>query len=114
MSEKQIKEWGKIGGFQSMSQNWTLPDDSWPFWSLYEKCADYNETAFSGEDGFIISKVECFKLPVYTCDTPPCLTYYEFSLNTGQPLATLTVKQGKAKKKPEESCLRYLDWRIFK
>lgn len=114
MSEKTIKQWGTIGGFQSMSQNWTLPDDAWPFWSLYEKCSDYTERVFSGEDEYVIGKSACFKLPIYLCDTPECLTYYEFSLNTGQPLATLTVKQGKAKRKPEESCCRYLDWRIFK
>lgn len=114
MSEKQIKSWGKIGGVQSMQQSWSLPDDGWAFWPLYEKCSNYSEQVISGDVSYVSCMSGCFQLPHYPCDTPPCLTYFEFSLNTGQPLSQLTVKQGTAKLKPVESCCRYLDWRIFK
>lgn len=113
MSEKQIKTWGKIGGFESLAKSWSDPPAGWAFWPLYLKCADYAETIIHGED-CIMFEAACYNADLGTEGHGERITFYDFTFNTGQPQSTLTVRRGTAKKKPEETCCRYLDWRIFK
>ena len=113
MPNKPTKEWGTIGGLESMSQNWSEPAEGWAFWPLYDKCSDYSESVYTGYSDSLQTYVCLMPTPDYGTQTPDEIVYYDFSFQTGHPLSKLTIRRGMAKKKPEESCCRYLDWRIF-
>lgn len=91
---KEIKSWGKIGGLTSMNQSWGEPADDWLFWPAWRKESDYSTMNFSGTDEEMRELADSFCADIGSEN----MTYYEINFSTGTPVATLSVKRGRAYK----------------
>lgn len=90
---KEIKQWGTVGGLESKTKQWTVPSGM-IFEMTYRKQEDYVQENFT-DFGSTIQEIADSYQADWGSDY---VIYHELTYSFGRPLASLSVRTGRANK----------------